>query len=74
MNIASILEPSKGGIGIRFRAHNTTFILRVRAINSVIAECAMKVSGIARIMAKRKFDRGPARATRAPSRFGFLKY
>ena len=74
MKMAKILEPSSGGIGSRFKAHRVTFISRIVFKSEWNVGIRLKFSGIAKKIARMKFDIGPASATRAWSLLGFLKY
>ena len=82
-NAKAILDPSKGGTGIRLKKPRSTLIKTNTFISTktfakmglaaIAGKPAIILSANPKIIAIKKLDIGPAAAIKAPSLFGFFK-
>ena len=74
-----ILEPSNGGNGKMFSANKRILMPKMWLMRPYIGNSTMEVdakyfSGIAKINAVSRLEKGPAKAIKAPSRLGLRKF
>ena len=75
MKIARILDPSRGGTGIRLKAQSKMLMSKVVCSSPCKkgGKSGANFKGMASRTAKRKLEAGPARAVRAWSLLGWVK-